>query len=320
MRKENLPTIISYSDLDLFHFNKLAKSWKLNFQQLRPGKLSANLSQYIINDLQLGYVQFNASIKQEGVSPPGVWTFAFINDVQVYWRNYKVPPNSIIIYGPESEVNAVSEPDFKVITFSISDSYLLEVAKEEQMVGLFESLKHMELVKISGLVSDELKNSILEKIKKGLKGFNAVDIENFKKSFTKSLLHALLKSSISKEKVSGKKRLLQLKEAEKFILKNLRDPISVVDIARHLQVSERTLLYAFKNRFSMGTKAYINTLRLNHVHHALYMQLGKKPVASIARESGFWHMGQFFKDYKRFFGVLPSKTLNSARLQKANNI
>jgi len=88
----------------------------------------------------------------------------------------------------------------------------------------------------------------------------------------------------------------------------------VVDIARHLQVSERTLLYAFKNRFNMSTKAYINTLRLNHVHHALYKQLGDKPVASIARESGFWHMGQFFKDYKRFFGVLPSETLKKIQV------
>lgn len=312
MEKINLPAIISYSDLDLHRFNQLGQLWQLDMKQLRPGNLSVNLSQYITNDLQLGYVKFNASIKQEGVSPPGVWTFAFVNDVQIYWRNYIVPPNSIIIYGPGSEINAVSEPNFEVMVFSVSDDYLLAVAREEQLVGLYESLKNIEVVNSRSTLSSTLRNLILEKIKKGL---NPSGIEKFKKSFTKRLLHVLLKSSISKEKVSGKKRLILLHEVEEYILNNLREPISVVDIATHLQISERTLLYAIRNRFNMGTKAYINTLRLNHVHHALYKQQQDKSVASIARESGFWHMGQFYKDYKKFFGELPSHTLKRSGVE-----
>ena len=35
-------------------------------------------------------------------------------------------------------------------------------------------------------------------------------------------------------------------------------------------------------------------------------------VADAANEWGFWHMGQFAKDYRRMFGELPSETLNGA--------
>jgi AraC family ethanolamine operon transcriptional activator len=47
---------------------------------------------------------------------------------------------------------------------------------------------------------------------------------------------------------------------------------------------------------------------LNYAHHALYERKDVGSIASIARDSGFWHMGQFYKDYKKFFGELPSDT------------
>jgi hypothetical protein len=33
--------------------------------------------------------------------------------------------------------------------------------------------------------------------------------------------------------------------------------------------------------------------------------------AEVFKQWGFWHMGQFAKDYKFMFGQLPSETLNS---------
>jgi AraC family ethanolamine operon transcriptional activator len=46
------------------------------------------------------------------------------------------------------------------------------------------------------------------------------------------------------------------------------------------------------------------------VHQALKQTNGKYPVVDIAAQYGFWHMGQFSKDYKNLFGELPSSTLN----------
>jgi len=57
-------------------------------------------------------------------------------------------------------------------------------------------------------------------------------------------------------------------------------------------------------------------LKLNHLHIRLQQQSNKTPIASIARDSGFWHMGQLYKDYKQFFGELPSKTLSKNLLEK----
>ncbi|WP_189362517.1 helix-turn-helix domain-containing protein [Algibacter mikhailovii] len=46
------------------------------------------------------------------------------------------------------------------------------------------------------------------------------------------------------------------------------------------------------------------------MHIRLHKQKNHASIASITRDSGFWHMGQLYKDYKTFFGELPSKTLS----------
>ena len=66
----------------------------------------------------------------------------------------------------------------------------------------------------------------------------------------------------------------------------------------------------------MGAKAYMNILKLNHVYHRLHDKNTIDSIVAIARESGFWHMGQFYKDYKKFFGELPSVTLYNNNLKK----
>ena len=38
----------------------------------------------------------------------------------------------------------------------------------------------------------------------------------------------------------------------------------------------------------------------------------KRTVSEIARQHGFWHMGQFSADYKKIFTELPSKTLKAS--------
>lgn len=77
-------------------------------------------------------------------------------------------------------------------------------------------------------------------------------------------------------------------------------------------VSERTLQYAFRERFGMTPKSYSMVMRLNAVRRQLKEANPKKNlVLEIARQHDFWHMGKFGADYKRLFGELPSRTLLS---------
>ena len=62
--------------------------------------------------------------------------------------------------------------------------------------------------------------------------------------------------------------------------------------------------------FGVSPKQYLQIYRLNQVQRRL--QHSRDSETTVAREAeawGFWHMGQFSRDYRRMFGELPSQTL-----------
>ncbi len=309
MEQKKEKDIISYSDIDLHTFNSMARKWDLDCIQLEPGKFSTSFNQYITDSFQFGHVKFNLAVKQEGVSPKGVWTFALLNEKKIYWRNYKVQPYSVVIYSPGSKINTVSAANFEVMVFSVSEVFLEEIAKRMNLEAFYHSLKTNELFETKDSLWSQLKQSILKELNK--RNQNSAYNTELKiiNKLTHDFLLLLKNSSSTTTKVSGKKRLKLLQDAEYYVMQHLTEPISVLDIASHLKVSERTLLYAFKNRFGKGTKRFMKVLTLNHAYHALIEENDISSISNIARASGFWHMGQFYKDYKSFFGELPSETL-----------
>jgi transcriptional regulator GlxA family with amidase domain len=77
-------------------------------------------------------------------------------------------------------------------------------------------------------------------------------------------------------------------------------------------VSERTLEYAFVERFGIGPKEYLNAFRLVSVRRQLRVADPRRfKVADVANAWGFWHMGQFAADYQQRFDEKPSETLHS---------
>ncbi|WP_196772821.1 helix-turn-helix domain-containing protein [Pseudodesulfovibrio alkaliphilus] len=97
-----------------------------------------------------------------------------------------------------------------------------------------------------------------------------------------------------------------------YIGENLASPLKLSDICRIVGVSERTLIYAFKEHLGLTPKAYLNICRLNMVRRE--MECGRATsITDAATRWGFWHMGQFSADYKRFYGELPSRTLARVR-------
>jgi len=73
-------------------------------------------------------------------------------------------------------------------------------------------------------------------------------------------------------------------------------------------VGERTLQYAFRERFGLAPAAFLKARRLSAVRRRLKQEPSDASVADIAASFGFWHSGQFAADYRRAFGEMPSQT------------
>ncbi|MEQ6289004.1 helix-turn-helix domain-containing protein [Vogesella sp. GCM10023246] len=81
--------------------------------------------------------------------------------------------------------------------------------------------------------------------------------------------------------------------------------LSISELCIELNLSRRTIQYAFENAIGTNPAKYLRAVRLNHVRHDLMSGLS---VTDAAIRWGFLHLGAFAHDYRVFFGELPSAT------------
>jgi transcriptional regulator GlxA family with amidase domain len=97
-----------------------------------------------------------------------------------------------------------------------------------------------------------------------------------------------------------------VRRAEEFIHANLARAPATEEIARHAQVSVRTLFDGFRAFRQTTPAAYVRSARLAAVRAEL--QRSADSVADIAQRWGFQHPGHFAAQYRRQFGEAPAAT------------
>ena len=111
---------------------------------------------------------------------------------------------------------------------------------------------------------------------------------------------------------SAPKRPLEpffLKSADRFILEHIGEPLAVVRLAEHCGVSQRTLEKAFADLRGLTPVAHMRNLRLDHARHAL--DENHASVAEVAARFGFRSTTTFALEYRKRFGISPSRTKRS---------
>jgi transcriptional regulator GlxA family with amidase domain len=85
--------------------------------------------------------------------------------------------------------------------------------------------------------------------------------------------------------------------------------LNVPILCRMAGVSERTLYTAFVERYTVSPARFMKAYRLNRLRQDLaQMESQHLSITEIANNLGFRHLGQLARDYRAWFGELPSAT------------
>ena len=128
-----------------------------------------------------------------------------------------------------------------------------------------------------------------------------------------ALLNASLADTAVLDRSEPAQRSHAVSRAMAYINDERGEPVTVRDLCSNTGVALRTLNRAFRERFGIGPKAYLVRQRLNSARAELLRAPADTLIADIANRWGFWHMGQFAKDYRAMFGELPSETIRRSR-------
>lgn len=299
--------------IDLFHndfdqFSRDIRGWDLDFKLLGKGPYRSKLQQLEEEDILVTKLFVSNKLEQRGGAPTDRWTFALLHpqSPEVFWRGQTFR-KQVLLYGPGSELDAYSPPGFEVLTISIPTEIvegwrqLFSLNRKEKLViepGLFsvnlESTWHIHTY------ADQLFDA----------AGNTHILKTLQESLEVELLNLLSCSNSFDNNLTRINKFRVFKNLIHYIDDNLTGQISLNDLCKISNLSPKTVQRLFKYYTDQTPKRYIKSRKLNEVRHDLINFDGNfEFISDVANKWGFWHLGQFARDYNSTFKELPSETI-----------
>lgn len=298
---------------DIESFGSVIATWDLDFRQLDAGPLRASAAIIGGHRNAALRVRFNRRIHQRGHAPPGCLVLG-LPDQSMPWCGARVTEGHVINFSLSNGFDGVTDRGFTG-TLLLLDQREMEghAAHLGLDVDLDELTSNTASWSGEGLGIRTLKGRLA-------RIFRTVTTPEGQAEATRLLncdaTSALLGMIVEGKGVREDSDLTSRRRVLRTALERLEDsdhlPMSIADLCRSVGVSSPTLYRSFQEEFDISPKQYLKARSLSGAHRELLRAAPGVLVVDIANQWGFWHMGQFARDYRRHFGELPSETLSRA--------
>ena len=295
----------SFDDLDLLRESVV--DWSLDFMPLGASNFNFKITQAILDKVMAGRGIFTGKLEQQGLTPAGFRTFVIsANERVTYnWRGRQLDGNSLSLFPPHGELYSISDSSFDVFTISFHKDLfhkVLAVKKNSQLERVVAGENDWKL--------DEQSIWGLRQLAKRF--LNTIATNGILGNQAEELLHAIFNTievhEGTKLKVVGKRKHKVLRDTTAWLRNNAEKQVKIKELYESLRLNERTVQNMFKQEFGISPKRYMNNYRIRQVHKLLKTNDLNLTIGDIAAQQGFWHFGQFARDYKALIGELPSET------------
>jgi len=279
--------------------------WDLGFCQLEPGSQHIGVRLAVGRQVGLMRVHTNKGLHQLGNPAPDKLAFGLPVKGMLDWLGRPVANSSILPFNSAAGIDGVSDASFDAFTISIDKEFLSELSDTYQLpVPDYLLAPHSRTIIRPSKSVTILTNTLACLI--------ADDTMALGREQEESIAVGLLKAALAKYNIEDKStpatRTRALMATLDFIEQHQADAITVGDICKATGLAERTLRRAFLERFGIAPKSYLQRLRLSRARDQLSTLSTGNSITDVANNLGFWHMGNFARDYRRLFGELPSET------------
>ncbi len=305
----------TFKDFDTF--KAFVVDWELDFKLLSRNNFKAYLDLYANATFQLGRTSLAGTIHQQGLVPKGFRSIVIPAglDVNYNWLHKQVNSSNLLIFPKSGILESVSHSGFDVYVLSL---------KEERLFKLLDNFGFMNAERLfrNDKIRLFLSQDFLQRFWKEATEFltfsrkkNGLQSEEWEKTLLLMAEHLILNTlkyidntSVLSNRSYERKRDVALRKSIDFITSIDNNNITVKELCRVSKVSERTLEYAFLEKFQINPSQYIKAHKLHLVKKHLTTRRGEyEKISDVASQYGFHHQGQFSHDFTRHFGINPSK-------------
>jgi AraC-like DNA-binding protein len=282
----------------------------IGFRQLDPGPQAIAFRITAGNRVNVMHMNFNCGFHQLATAPSGTLTFGLPVRGMRDWLGRPYEDSSVLPFNGASGIDGVSSPGFQAFTLSIAEDFVRDVSETYQL----PVPDYLHSGQLDRIISDSVS---VRRLRSKLQKLTSDNMALLGRESEEELIVDLLSAALVDRPIADKStpaaRANALSKVLEYVNKDRHEVDSVGEICAATGVSWRTLDRAFKERFGIGPKAYLQRLRLTGVRNDLADSPPDTFIADVANIWGFWHLGQFAQDYRKLFGELPSETLRRPR-------
>lgn len=280
--------------------------WDIDYRQIEPGPMKTRILIRPGQKVTLLEIHMDRAVHQRGCPPIDAVTLGLVDTPTLRsWHGAEFQAPGLLNFGTGSEYESVSFSDFVGLTVSISEPFLVRVS-EKLGLPLQDNLPRKTRLPVCQRSAAIGRLAAAGRSLLSRRDTRFGDLEQ--DDFVAGLISAAADAEKFDDRSDLSVRARAVRLALDFMKDRLEDNVPISEICANTGVSWRTLDRGFREQFGIGPKAYLNRFRLGRVRAALVRKRPDTSVADAANELGFWHLGQFARDYKRMFGELPSAT------------
>lgn len=292
-------------DADL-HAHNLT-NWQQEYDQLSGGRFYGRLDEFALDGLQVFREHTSQALRQQcNVWPDAIWLGITAEDSDCRINGQRVESNQIMCRPGACDFELVTPGDFDIYGLVIRTDALVRAAEHEQI-----NLQGLSLNEFPRL---NLPPETLAQVRRLLANMMHPDTPGLHQRLQRhlvltTLLELLRKETPVQRNASSYTHRKAVVDKVKGWMQDHQDvPVTMTELCELTHVSRRTLQYSFESILGVSPLKFLKAARLNQVRRALSDAADERPVSVIAADWGFWHPGQFAKDYKGLFGENPSQT------------
>jgi AraC family transcriptional regulator, ethanolamine operon transcriptional activator len=300
---------------DVDEFLETIRGYRVRLMQIEKGPLVAEAIQTRFAGVLFTATQYQRAVVHSGEPPPGKITFVVgLSEVPILFQGIRFGPHDLLMLTPGDEIDVVSQAGCGLAAVSFPFNLVREAASllgltplaplsSRVVIGLEPEKASLLRAAFSSFLNEAVATPLNERASTSW-------ALTKQKGLLRFLLNCIVDTSSKTKSASNGERARVLKAALEAINDSTEDDvITVGDLCRIARASERTLDYAFAERFGLSPAQYMKARRLNAARDDFCRDHEHEmKIADIANKWGFWHLGQFARDYQTWFGELPSET------------
>jgi AraC-like DNA-binding protein len=293
---------------DLDELRTVVRDWELDFRIVRKGGFSGQLRQVCSPDILVSYCRYSGSLHQTGATPDGTLTFGVpvSSCDSFWWMGQATGSDYLHQFGDCGELAAVSLSKFAIYTISVRQDALQSLvgglAEDDRppRASLFP-MSHVAMNKLRCLARIAVFHT---------DGGHRARAAN---RLVVCILEAI-SASPPRKRPSARSRDRAVATVTDYLAESPRSLPEMRTLCEIANVSERTLQYAFLERYQVTPNEFVRNWQLNTARRKLRSTTDSiVRIADVAASCGFYDPSLFARNYRNLFGTLPSKDLKRSQ-------